>query len=426
MFKKIKAVFSILAIVLFAVDANAQTRISAPYTIFGLGDIQNQKNSGFLSIQGASNALYDPFIININNPASYSAFNSRSFLFEANISGTVVKQSSNTASQNHTYISPGDVRFGFPVAKNLGASFGYIPYSKVGYNVLNTVVSPTLGSIDYTYEGFGGLNNLYLGTGYKINENIALGVNANYFIGNIKKINKVNFLTDTITTYGMRETYSLYPNGFNITGGIHLSKEIKKDLKIMLGVSYQSSAKLKFEERDVIETFESEYDNKDTIMDITEKKKLDIPQRITIGIGLDKKEEWSITADYTTQNWNNYKYDGETDKHLGAYNNFAMGGKFIPDKYAMKGFLKRMEYSTGFRYSTNYILVNDKPFNEYGISFGLGLPLYKKNIGSSLLSMGIEIGERGNLEKNNYKENFTNFVLSLKIYEFWFIKRKYD
>ena len=67
--------------------------------------------------------------------------------------------------------------------------------------------------------------------------------------------------------------------------------------------------------------------------------------------------------------------------------------------------------------------LNGEAVNEFGISFGVGLPI--KNTGSSV-NLGFEIGRRGTTDNDLIRENYFKFTLGLAIFERWFLQRKYQ
>lgn len=67
---------------------------------------------------------------------------------------------------------------------------------------------------------------------------------------------------------------------------------------------------------------------------------------------------------------------------------------------------------------------NDGEFNSvnnYGISFGIGLPVGKQ---LSNLNFGFEYGKRGNTESNLVQENFINLRVSISLNDKWFRKKQ--
>ena len=69
------------------------------------------------------------------------------------------------------------------------------------------------------------------------------------------------------------------------------------------------------------------------------------------------------------------------------------------------------------------LVVNDERIREFGISFGVGLPM-----GNSFnnINVGFEYGQRGTTNQNLIKENFVSFNFSLSLNDRWFRKRKYN
>ena len=144
--------------------AHAQIRISSPYSYYGLGELQNTHSAYTESMGGLSTAIRNPGFINAANPASYSAFDTNSFVFNVGVTSNFTQlQSAVTTQQftNHTSISY--LMFGMPVTRWCGISLGLLPYSKTGYQ---TVVNDTLDNIGKTTEKFivsGGVNQAFIG-----------------------------------------------------------------------------------------------------------------------------------------------------------------------------------------------------------------------------------------------------------------------
>ena len=82
-----------------------------------------------------------------------------------------------------------------------------------------------------------------------------------------------------------------------------------------------------------------------------------------------------------------------------------------------------MVYRAGIHFENTGLKINNESINEFGISFGVGLP-----VGSffSNANLGIEVGQRGTTNQNLVKENFINLQISLSLNDRWFVKRKYN
>ena len=71
-----------------AVAANAQSSTNSPYTRYGLGELSDQAFAHNAAMGGIGYALRSSEQINVMNPASYSAVDSLSFMFDT---GMVLK-----------------------------------------------------------------------------------------------------------------------------------------------------------------------------------------------------------------------------------------------------------------------------------------------------------------------------------------------
>src|SRR5690606_14890358 len=101
----------------------------------------------------------------------------------------------------------------------------------------------------------------------------------------------------------------------------------------------------------------------------------------------------------------------------------SIGGFYIPDYNSYSSYLKRVVYRGGLRFENTGLNINDETINEFGISFGLGIPVGSMFTNANL---GIEIGRRGTTNRNLIQENFINLQLSLSLNDRWFEKRKYN
>jgi hypothetical protein len=89
-----------------------------------------------------------------------------------------------------------------------------------------------------------------------------------------------------------------------------------------------------------------------------------------------------------------------------------------------------MEYRIGGHIGDNYLIVNGEQVKEYGASFGIGIPMSRS------------LSEKRSLSRTNiffdytrkygssssilHEEKYFTMGICLNIYDFWFVKRKYD
>ena len=81
-----------------------------------------------------------------------------------------------------------------------------------------------------------------------------------------------------------------------------------------------------------------------------------------------------------------------------------------------------MVYRAGVRWEHTGLKLNNQDVKDFGITFGLGLPV---NV-LSKINIGVELGQMGTNNAGLIKENYTNIMLGFSLSDIWFIKRKYD
>jgi hypothetical protein len=78
------------------------------------------------------------------------------------------------------------------------------------------------------------------------------------------------------------------------------------------------------------------------------------------------------------------------------------------------------------RWSQNYLVLNNEPFSDVALTFGVGMPL--RMTGLSNVNLGLELGQRGTMRAGLSKENYLKFTVGFSFFgeDYWFVKMKYD
>jgi len=113
-------------------------------------------------------------------------------------------------------------------------------------------------------------------------------------------------------------------------------------------------------------------------------------------------------------------YDDITNYYYSNSNVISLGGFYLPKYNSIASYFDRVTYRAGFNYKKLGLVINETEIEEYGISFGVSLPL---GLRLSNANLGFEIGKRGTTDNNLVKENFFNFKLSLSLNDKWFKPR---
>jgi hypothetical protein len=408
----------------FCFSLSAQTIITSPYSRFGIGDLTANANAWNFSMGGNSIGLRSPYHINFTNPASYTAFDSSSFVFEGGVSFKYVQLKTDLQSTNRTYASLGYLTFGFPVTKWWKTTLGLMPYSDVGYDISNDDVVTGVGRVSRIYSGSGGINRFLWGNGFKLSKNISIGINASYLFGSMIRESSSTF-PDSLYLLNFRESNNISVSGFYFDYGIQYSAKLKKNIKLVAGAIFGTNTKINAKTDLLAMTYFSsggtEYP-KDTILsEPGVRGTISIPLMYGFGLSFEKPDKWIVGADYRWQNWKNYKAFESGDSLVNSYQVRA-GIELIPDIENYSKYFKRVRYRFGFRYNSTYLQLRQKHLNEYAVSLGFGLPIRGMKTGINLSG---EVGSRGTIQSGLIKETFFNFVVGFSIYERWFVKRKY-
>lgn len=416
--KKILIIFCLL----LSFFAEAQNASSSPYSFYGIGDFVfkgNVENRGM----GGINMIKDSIHMNITNSASLADIMHTTFTIGTNMNATnfVTEQQSESAIR----ASIDYIALAIPVSAKWVAAIGAMPLTSVGYKIQNgdgtDEVIPTT-----RFTGTGGVNKVYGGVGYKINKYFQIGADVNYNFGNITT-NSVTFLPGI--QYGTREVNINEINGFNFNTSLMFSKLVNKKTTVFGSLLYSPETNLKsINQRNIgvvqiSSTFGEILVSEESIP--VGNSDIKYPSKIGLGFGIGEVRKWSVGAELTLINnsdlGNRYEDLGSvTYENITRYN---FGGFFVPDYNSFSSYFKRVTYRAGLNYQNTGLVLNDKAIDNYGITFGLGLPIK----GSfSNINIAYEYGQRGTIYGGLVQENYQNISISFSLNDKWFIKRKYD
>ncbi|RIA08687.1 long-subunit fatty acid transport protein [Flavobacteriaceae bacterium MAR_2010_72] len=427
----------IVLTVFFAYQMNAQEGTSSPYSFYGIGTLKfkgtvENKSMGGLSI------FTDSIHVNLRNPASYAGPNLKSFndenrpiKFAVAGSHSSLNLKANSGSDKTSSTTFDYLALSFPLGK-FGIGFGLLPYTSVGYK-LESRESDVLAN---RYRGEGGLNKTYLGLGYQISNSLSFGVDVSYNFGNVQNT-VIEFVYDSEgnpAQYHSREDNRSDLSGLNVNFGLSYKTMVSEKLELVTGLTYTPKSTLTSNNERSFATIAFNSSGQEFVINEIEvdlgsnnlkTTDLTLPSRFSIGAGLGQPRKWFIGTEYTSLKTSEFKnpifsidnttfVDGST---------FALGGFWIPDYNSFGSYWKRATYRAGLHFENTGLEINDETINEFGISFGVGLPV--GNFFSNA-NIGFEIGKRGTTNKNLIQENFFNINIGLSLNDRWFEKRKYN
>jgi hypothetical protein len=432
--RKNKAFYILFMLLAFHAVAFSQVTTNSPYSKYGIGVLRPSVFGTNFAMGGTGIGLRSNRDIGFLNPASYSAIGVTSFDIGFNHASLWLDDGTQTQYQNNPYIS--HLVFGFPVVKNTwGMSFGVMPFSNTGYAYDNIINDPIAGDVSFYNEASGAINKVYWGNGLaaKIDStsNVSIGFNAYFLFGAMNYDQKAIYgdLPSAFNVWKIRDvTVSDFGADFGLQYKKTFSNQENEKVTLVLGATYGLAADLSGKRTELIRTFTGNIQFgqiKDTVDFIDNVDHVtQLPSEMGFGFSLEKERKWLIAADYKTSDWGAIATNDAIYSYQSSYK-VALGGQIIP-RYDGSKYVQRIAYRFGTRYSTSYLSINNTDWTEYGITFGIGLPIRRAESTYPRLNLGIEYGNRGTTDQGLIKEKFVNFNVGVTINAVWFQKRKYD
>jgi len=405
--------------------AQFNNNTSSPYSRYGLGELHPYSFGRSTAMGGASIASRNNQQINLANPASYDAIDSLGFMFEFAIDGKTSKFSNDVGNATASDINFQYFAMNFQLSNRMGASLGLVPFTDVGYNVTVNEVIKNTGPVTTTYYGAGTISNFFLFFSIQPFKFLSVGSNLNYFFGMLNKNAEVVF-SGASDFYQVQQYTSLRVADFSFDFGAQATIPLKNKNEIVLGVIFENNPKYNAFYSDITQKNLSSGSaiDQDTLFYTEEEKGvIEFPFTYGFGISYVKENSLEINADYYHQSWSDAKFLGEKSDYLTDLDKFAVGAEWIPDKFSIKSFSSRVAYRLGFKYEQTYLMFNNRQINDFGITFGVGLPVYRSK---STINVAAEFGKKGTTDDNLVLEDYFRLNLMVNLYDLWFIKRRFD
>lgn len=412
----------LLTIILSGV-ATAQNTTNSPYTRYGYGQLSEQYFGNTKAMGGTAYGLRDGSQINPLNPASYTAIDSLTFIFEGGFSVQNTNFSSQGTKLNAKNSSFDYVAMQFRMRKWLAMSIGLLPYSSVGYNlnkVDTDVESPEAQNL-ITYSGDGGLHQLYAGLGVKVLKNLSVGANVSYFWGETTRTGYVQFPRND-NAFSYEELTHMSVRDYKLDFGAQYTQNFGKKHAVTLGVVFSPKKKLN-NDAYVQRAMYLGKGNSRTIVSVSTIDTVatyGTPNTFGVGLTYVYDNRLTIGADYSLQKWGDVTYMNEPNAFCDA-SRISVGAQYRPSLMS-RHYLANVKYRLGAYYSEPYYKINGlRACREYGVTAGFGLPLPSSR---SLINVSAQYIHVKGLKSYMVDENTLRLSIGITFNERWFFKRK--
>lgn len=401
-----------LVLTLLSGVAFAQNNTNSPYTRYGYGQLADQGPGSSKAMGGIAYGLRDNSQVNFANPASYSAVDSLTFIFDGGISLQNTNFSNGVLKQNAKNSSFDYITMQFRAAKWAGISLGLLPYSNVGYNI-----GETREVEQVSYTGDGGLHQIYLGTGLKILKNFSIGANISYLWGDITHTVNVTY-PNTSSAFAFEREQNVSVTSYKLDLGAQYTHQFGKKHQVTLGVVFSPGHDLNNDAYTQTTTGNSSMgytvSQRDTVATCG------IPTTLGAGFTYVYDGRLTVGADVMLQNWSKTSFMNNSD----AFSNrrrISLGAEYMPNPMG-RSYLSVVKYRVGAYYSQPYYKMEGKrAADEYGVTAGFGLPIPRTR---SILSISGQYVRVSGKHAGLLDENTFRVCIGVTFNERWFFKRK--
>lgn len=398
-----------------ALAATAQS----PYSMKGYGLLGDRASSAQRAMGGVGYAMRDSRQINVMNPASYSAIDTMTFLFDigADVGGYRSREAGTTGKL--TLGGLDYITMQVPIGRCMGASIGLLPYSNVDYSFGQEIVNGHAA-----YQGSGGISEAYIGFSARPLPGLSLGVNAGYLFGNILHDNYA--IAELTGSQSLYETV-LKVQSYNLQFGLQYTLPINRTNDLTLGLAYTLGHQLHGT------TYGTRYDisNQENEPQRIGRRKLQhhntLPHTFGAGLAWNHAQKLLIEADFTYQPWSKARFGGIDEfADPETFNNRYRGALGLQFQARQRGsWLSRLGYRIGAYYEQDYqhiVLPDNNPADvrQYGLTCGFGLPTPLR----TRLNIGFEWRHRYTVPNPTVTENYFILTLGINLSENWFVPSK--
>jgi hypothetical protein len=406
----------------------------SPYSQFGLGVLADQSHGFNRGMSGAGIGLRGSDMVNVQNPASYSAVDSLTMIFDMGVSGQITNFKEGGKKVNAHTADFDYIVTQFRVMRKMGVSVGIIPFSNIGYNchVTEFVPGSRTNTTTSTYKGSGGLSQGYVGIGWEAFKGFSVGANLSYLWGTYERTAS-NINSDTYVN-SETQTYRTSINSYKLDFGVQYQKAVSRHDVLTVGATVGIGHKL-----GAIAEFSRTNTNSQTSVSSTTTDSIDnafaIPFSFGVGASLVHNNSLTIAADYTLQKWSSldFPYVNSNTSHyemasgmLSDRHRIAVGADWLPSPNpATRSLFKRIHYRAGISYATPYYKIgtHDGP-KELTVSGGFAVPIRNTWNNRSFVNISaqwVRVSQPSFITENTFRIN-----IGLTFNERWFAKWKVD
>lgn len=430
--KDIKLLALLLLLAPCSLLLNAQTASTlSSYSRFGLGLLSDQSQGFNRSMGGVGIGVRIGNRVNTTNPASYSAIDSLSLILDVGMKASFgqMKQGGTTMKTKNASFEYAHV--GMHIAKRLGLAAGFMPYTVIGYDfsspdkvfATDQNTAQSIASSNY-YVGSGGLNQAYLGLGWKVYRDLSIGANVSFLWGSYYHALMPQYKEGGVSSSSYNISAKLYEASlktYKIDLGaqypVRLTHQDWLNLGVTAGLGHKIPQDAELITGDSTSIASSPFD---------------LPYTFGFGAAWQHKNTLLVAADVRHELWSNCRMPMETASGYtsvkGCYKNMtkvAVGTQWTPNPYGK--YWERIQYRAGFSYTSPYLMIDEKSGpKEISLTIGAGVPILNTLNSRSVVNVGLQWLRRSASAAGMVREDYLLLNVGLTFNERWFVKYKIE
>ena len=447
MLRRFVFLFFLLAFA-FPADLFAQVLGNSPYSKIGVGDLTQPLTIQNIGAGGVSVSNFNLEYLQLNNPAlsanKKGLYKDSLVKIEAAFTLQHNIFTSGSSSQKSTAANIRYFAFSLPIGKVWNTTIAIQPYSVKSH--LYTIRQPIQGdpdgkSMDYTYQGKGGIYQVMLNNGWGVSKSLSVGLGLGYLFGPS---------TSTTTTQLVSDPYAATQNEskFGITRKInhstfafkpsaHYRKEFYRVIDSTLikypqGVfwnvgftgEFYSALKMTVNESLTRESATGVVTNDSVLTSYKEMGSL--PSRFNLGFSLDRPNRWMVGLEGGISDWGTgFSYSTFAQETYTVAWNVGLGGEL--NLGARKKQLRAWTYRAGVNFATLPYVLDGVKTRDMSVSIGASIPVGMRASGGVSLpkiNVAFVVGQRGAQGNTLAKDLYFRFHASILITDKWFTKRR--
>lgn len=394
--------------------AGAAQNTSSPYSILGIGDIENDdygrySASGSTAVSRRENGYY-----NFSNPASLTVMSYKSIQFDLGFRGRSARfnvPGADTLTSTTKDFIVKRITMAFKLTPTVAIAAGLKPFSSVNYQytALAAIADGNAQYIKYT-DGSGGMYQSYFSAAKELNKRLSAGLTASWLFGSLQ--NSTEYYNPDIGLDVIKNENKFY-YGAALQAGLQYYTAADKKWQHTIGITGSAFSNLKGQNT-------VEYTENSTPFKTLEPENIrfKMPVAFTAGYSLKHTSGLSLHLQAAYQKWPAQKLNYTKSFVQDAYS-FNAGMEY--SKKYKEAAVENYYLGWGIKMEQSYLLINNQKLSSFAATIGGG----KKISRFISVNGGLELGKRGRTAINQIQENYFQFSLGITLKDIWFGTRRF-